>query len=77
MWRRFLFFAIYTFIGFSIGCDVAKHSATIGNDGQVNKSLQGTVKIDGSSTFYPISEAASSAFHEKFAKVDVTVGVKA
>ena len=73
MWRRFFFLAIY---GFSIGCDVEKHSATIGKDGQVNKSLQGTVRIDGSSTVYPISEAASSAFHEKFANVDVTVGVK-
>ncbi len=39
-------------------------------------SLQGTVKIDGSSTVFPISEAAASAFHDKYPQVDVTVGKK-
>jgi len=55
--------------------DPASSSASSKAD-QVNTSLQGTVKIDGSSTVYPISEAAGSAFHEKFPNVDVTVGVK-
>lgn len=39
-------------------------------------SLQGTVKIDGSSTVFPISESAASSFHEKYPSVDVTVGKK-
>jgi phosphate transport system substrate-binding protein len=39
-------------------------------------ALRGEVKIDGSSTVFPISEAAASAFHEEFPGVDVTVGKK-
>ena len=85
MWRRFLLLVV---CGLGIGCDSAKNSILVSNDGvaplakshnsvnPVNKSLQGTVRIDGSSTVYPISEAAGSSFHEKFPNVDVTVGVK-
>jgi phosphate transport system substrate-binding protein len=39
-------------------------------------ALEGAVKIDGSSTVYPISEAAGSMFREKFPMVAVTVGKK-
>jgi phosphate transport system substrate-binding protein len=39
-------------------------------------ALEGAVKIDGSSTVFPISEAAASAFIGKYPKVDVTVGKK-
>lgn len=41
-----------------------------------SSALQGAVKIDGSSTVFPISEAAASAFHGKYPNVDVTVGKK-
>jgi phosphate transport system substrate-binding protein len=41
-----------------------------------SSALQGVVKIDGSSTVFPISEAAASAFHEKYVNVDITVGKK-
>lgn len=41
----------------------------------VNTELQGKVEIDGSSTVYPISEAAASAFEKQFPNVSVTVGV--
>ncbi|MDZ4852003.1 MAG: PstS family phosphate ABC transporter substrate-binding protein [Pirellulaceae bacterium] len=74
-------------VGLLTGCDsadIAKPDSTGSSPSissqssatETNTSLQGTVRIDGSSTVYPISEAASSAFCEKFTKVDVTVGVK-
>lgn len=44
-------------------------------DAQVNLQLQGKVDIDGSSTVYPISEAAAASFTKKFPNVNVNVGV--
>jgi phosphate transport system substrate-binding protein len=41
----------------------------------VNRELQGRVEIDGSSTVYPISEAAASRFTKQFPNVTVNVGV--
>ena len=38
-------------------------------------SLRGTIKIDGSSTVFPISEAAASGFNKKYPSVKVNVGV--
>ena len=84
MLRGFLFLVA---CGLSFGCDAARVADSVANKDtsasaanskadQVNKALQGTVRIDGSSTVYPISEAAGSAFHDKFPNVDVTVGVK-
>jgi len=84
MWRRLLLLAA---CGFAIGCEAVKNSSSVSDNhaappatsnkaDQVKKSLQGTVRIDGSSTVYPISEAAGSSFHENFPNVDVTVGVK-
>ncbi len=79
------FFAVISCV-LMIGCEPSRvadtaspketASSASGKADQVNTSLQGTVKVDGSSTVYPISEAAGSAFHEKFPNVDVTVGVK-
>ncbi|TWT83240.1 Phosphate-binding protein PstS precursor [Planctomycetes bacterium CA13] len=40
-----------------------------------NTSLLGKVEIDGSSTVYPISEAAASGFTKDFPNVKVNVGV--
>ncbi|TWU42737.1 PstS family phosphate ABC transporter substrate-binding protein [Novipirellula artificiosorum] len=40
-----------------------------------NSGLLGRVEIDGSSTVYPISEAAASGFTRAFPKVKVNVGV--
>ena len=42
---------------------------------KVNNELQGKVDIDGSSTVYPISEAAASRFTKIFPNVTVNVGV--
>ena len=39
------------------------------------KGLLGKVEIDGSSTVYPISEAAAAAFSKKYPNVQVNVGV--
>lgn len=40
-----------------------------------NSSLRGTIEIDGSSTVYPISEAAASGFNKSYPNVKVNVGV--
>lgn len=37
-------------------------------------SLEGKIKVDGSSTVLPISERAAKSFSEKYPKVNVTVG---
>ncbi|MHC4106575.1 MAG: substrate-binding domain-containing protein, partial [Planctomycetota bacterium] len=37
--------------------------------------LRGAVKIDGSSTVYPITEAVAEEFNEEAARVRVTVGI--
>ncbi len=42
--------------------------------GAVNESLQGTVKIDGSSTVEPISTFIAESFSKKYPNVSVTVG---
>jgi phosphate transport system substrate-binding protein len=40
-----------------------------------NTELQGNISIDGSSTVFPISEAAASAFKKRYPNVTVNVGV--
>ena len=45
------------------------------NGAFADSSLQGRVRIDGSSTVYPITEAVAEEFGIKFPKVKVTVGV--
>jgi phosphate transport system substrate-binding protein len=42
---------------------------------EVNTELQGKVSIDGSSTVFPISEAAASQFQKQYPNVSVNVGV--
>ena len=39
------------------------------------KSLKGAIKIDGSSTVYPITEAVAEEFNKEARKVRVTVGI--
>ncbi|MFM7259908.1 MAG: PstS family phosphate ABC transporter substrate-binding protein [bacterium] len=39
------------------------------------KSLKGAIKIDGSSTVYPITEAVAEEFNKAASKVRVTVGI--
>jgi len=45
------------------------------SDADTGKGLQGTVRIDGSSTVYPITEAIAEEFRFEAADVKVTVGV--
>lgn len=40
-----------------------------------NAQLSGLIKIDGSSTVFPITEAVAEEFQKKYAKVRVTVGI--
>ncbi len=42
---------------------------------QTGAKLTGTVKVDGSSTVYPITAAAAEMYEEKHADVHVTVGI--
>lgn len=42
---------------------------------QNEAGLLGTIEIDGSSTVYPISEAAASGFNKKYVNVKIIVGV--
>jgi phosphate transport system substrate-binding protein len=41
----------------------------------VDKSLKGEVKLDGSSTVFPIAEAAAEEFQKEYPNIRVTVGV--
>ncbi|MBC7659756.1 MAG: PstS family phosphate ABC transporter substrate-binding protein [Chitinophagaceae bacterium] len=41
----------------------------------VDKSLKGEVKLDGSSTVFPIAEAAAEDFQKEYPNIRVTVGV--
>lgn len=43
--------------------------------GQTKQKLSGRVKVDGSSSVYPIMAAAAELFNEVQPKVDVTVGI--
>lgn len=43
-------------------------------EGTVNTELQGKLNIDGSSTVYPISEAAASRFRDLYPGVNIPVG---
>ena len=45
-----------------------------GEQTEVNEELQGKIEIDGSSTVYPISEAAASQLLKKYPNVDISVG---
>jgi phosphate transport system substrate-binding protein len=58
------------------GATLTPSSGSSTRASDASSALQGTVKIDGSSTVFPISESAASSFHEKYPNVDVTVGKK-
>jgi phosphate transport system substrate-binding protein len=56
---------------------VASDATTTGTSptATVNTELQGKITIDGSSTVFPISEAAASQFQKQYSNVSVNVGV--
>ncbi len=60
-----------------VGCGGKKESQTgqEGKDTKETAQLSGTVKIDGSSTVFPISEAVGEEFQKLHPEVRVTVGV--
>lgn len=45
------------------------------SDGTANTELQGKIDIDGSSTVFPITEAAASRFRKLYPNVNINVGV--
>ena len=50
-------------------------SLTSIGDATADKKMKGNVRIDGSSTVYPISEAVAEEFNAQFSRVRVTIGV--
>ncbi len=59
------------------GCNHARNhpEAQASKTGAVNTALRGTVRIDGSSTVYPITEAVAEEFQKVQPQVRVTVGI--
>ena len=45
------------------------------NQGEQKQGLSGTIKVDGSSTVYPISEAMAEEFRAQNPDVNITIGV--
>jgi len=69
-----------SFIGFLAaaltGCANREDSQGGGqSDATVNTELQGKIDIDGSSTVFPITEAAASRFRKLYPNVNINVGV--
>jgi phosphate transport system substrate-binding protein len=46
-----------------------------GNSNQTSEKLSGTIKIDGSSTVYPVTEAVAEEFRVNQPDVQVTIGI--
>ena len=56
-------------VAFAIG------STTIGSACAGGKKLSGAVRIDGSSTVFPVTEAVAEEFRAAQPKIQVTVGI--
>lgn len=56
-----------------LACDVKKEQKEISKN--ENAPLTGTIKVDGSSTVFPITEAVAEEFREVQPNVKVTIGV--
>jgi phosphate transport system substrate-binding protein len=69
--RILILFAVFTIMVSSCG---PKESAST-NGGAATEKLTGEIKIDGSSTVYPITEAVAEEFRVEQPDVKVTVGV--
>ena len=52
-----------------VGCE-----KPAGDSSTVNTELSGKIEIDGSSTVFPISEAAAAKFKKQYVNVDPTLG---
>jgi phosphate transport system substrate-binding protein len=57
------------------GSLVASGCGSKTDSGKDSTGLHGTIKIDGSSTVYPITEAVAEEFRTEFPDVNVTVGI--
>ena len=58
-------------IALSVAMAVASSTAAFG----ANTKISGTVKLDGSSTVFPVAEAVAEEFGKEYPKVRVTVGL--
>jgi len=59
----------------SVGVLAVASGAFAGVVAQPAKNLSGNIKVDGSSTVYPITEAVAEEFKKASGKVNVTVGI--
>lgn len=64
-----LLVSVFLIAGITAGCSKKK----IGN--KATSELSGTIRIDGSSTVFPISEAIAEEFQKQYPNVRVAVGV--
>lgn len=60
---------------FFASCGGEKTLDSAANDSEKTTTLSGSIKIDGSSTVYPITEAVAEEFRAEHPKVKTTVGV--
>lgn len=58
-----------------VGCNGSTNTPSTGASGTANTDLAGKIVVDGSSTVFPITEAAAAKFKENFASVETTVGL--
>lgn len=62
-------------VAFLISCGKKNEESTDGKTGGESAKVAGEIKIDGSSTVYPITEAVAEEFRNEQPDVKVTVGV--
>lgn len=62
-------------IGLSFACLASALAPSVANAQQNLRRLTGTIRVDGSSTVYPITEAVAEEFAEVAPRVNVTVGI--
>lgn len=67
------YFVFLALAATTMGC--SSSSPVSDGEGGGNRQLQGNVSLSGSSTVYPISEAAASRFQKQYPNVSVTVGL--
>lgn len=73
----FAVIGLMTVLAIAAGCarEPKKEPSDASAESSVNKELRGKIDIDGSSTVFPITEAAASEFRKRFPNVNINVGV--
>ena len=72
--RLLLAAAMVASLAFVAACGDDEESGGDGGAAQASERLQGSIRIDGSSTVFPFAEAAGELFNEEHPDVRITVG---